>query len=179
MQFDKVLRIWSDFFERESIRYVLVGGLAMHAWGRSRLTKDIDFGVEGAARSRTIAHAEALGYETLFESEGFSNHLHADSALGRVDFQYLYGDTAEQIFATADVKLVIGEQHHPVARPEILAAMKGAAMKDSPRRALIDGDDVVHLLTVPGVDKRAIRDYYERHGMLALFDAFEKYSRGR
>jgi hypothetical protein len=50
MQFDEVLRTWKDFFEREGIRYALIGGLAMRAWGSGRTTEDVDFVVEIAAK---------------------------------------------------------------------------------------------------------------------------------
>ena len=96
MKFDEVLRTFSGFFEREGLRHTLIGGLAMQAWGRSRLTKDIDFAVDGSARDRVIAYAESLGYETLHASEAYSNHAHTDPSWGRIDFMYLYGDTAER-----------------------------------------------------------------------------------
>lgn len=36
MQFENVLRTWKAFFEREGIRYAVIGGLAMSAWGSPR-----------------------------------------------------------------------------------------------------------------------------------------------
>jgi len=64
----------------------------------------------------------------------------------------------------------------PVASPEHLAMMKALAMKNFPHRALYEGEDVRTLLLVPGVDREAVRDYFERHGLLELFDAIEKQS---
>lgn len=58
MQFDEVLRTFSGFFEKEGIRYALIGGLAVHAWGYSRATQDIDFVVEGGNRERLIGFTE-------------------------------------------------------------------------------------------------------------------------
>jgi hypothetical protein len=83
VKFDEVLRRFSGFFEAEGIRYALIGGLAMQAWGRSRLTKDIDFAVDAGARDRVIGFTEALGYETLHVSEAYSNHAHDDPRWGR------------------------------------------------------------------------------------------------
>jgi hypothetical protein len=52
--------------------------------------------------------------------------------------------------------------------------MKAIAMKNFPHRALYEGEDIRTLLDVPGVDKAAVRDYFERHGLLGLFDAIDK-----
>jgi hypothetical protein len=57
MQFDEVLRTWKEFFEREGVRYAVIGGLAVYAWGGTRPTKDVDFAVELAERDRVIAFA--------------------------------------------------------------------------------------------------------------------------
>ena len=174
MRFDEVLRTFARFFETEGIRYALIGGLAMQAWGRSRLTKDIDFAVDSSVRARLIAFAESLGYETLYVSDGYSNHVHTDEQWGRVDFMYLSGDTAEKIFAAAQAKTVVGDAAAPVASAEHLAMMKAVAMKNFPHRALFEGEDVRLLMNAPGVDRDAIRDYFERHGLLDLYDAIDR-----
>jgi hypothetical protein len=174
MQFDVVLRTFSELFAREGIRYAVIGGLAMQAWGSSRFTKDADLVVDAANRDRVIAWMESLGYETLHVSMGYSNHTHTSEHFGRVDFMYASGDTAERIFAAATEKPVIGDCVLPVASAEHLAMMKAIAMKNAPRRALYEGEDVRHLLKLPGVDRAAIRDYYARQGLLELFDAIAK-----
>jgi hypothetical protein len=177
MQFEEVLRTFAAFFEREQIRYAVIGGLAMRAWGQARMTKDVDFVVDLDSRERVIAYAESIGYETLHVSDGFSNHLHKDDAFGRIDFMYASGTTAEKIFGAVVRKGVIGETTLPVASAEHLAMMKAIAMKNFPHRALFEGDDIRVLLNVPGVDRAAIRDYYARQGLLELYDAIEKASR--
>lgn len=177
MQFDEVLRTFAAFFERERIRYALIGGLAMQAWGQTRLTKDVDFVVDLAARDRVIAYAESIGYETLHVSDGYSNHLHQDEGFGRVDFMYVSGMAADMIFGAAVRKPIVGEQTLPVPSAEHLAMMKGLFMKNVPRREFADGDDVCVLLNVPGVDRAAVRDYFARHGLSRQYDGIEKASR--
>lgn len=65
MEFERVLRTFVECFDREGIRYALVGGLAVHAYGRLRPTKDADFALDRANAARAIAFAESVGYETL------------------------------------------------------------------------------------------------------------------
>ncbi len=174
MRFDEVLRTFVDYFEREGIRFAVVGGLAMQAWGSSRFTRDIDLVVERSARDRVVGFAESLGYETLHVSEGYSNHLHVSPDRGRVDFMYVDGATAQKLFANVTVKPVVGEITAPVPRPEHLAAMKAISMKNSPSRVLIDSPDVKFLLALPDVDRQQVRDYFARHGLLELLNAIEK-----
>ncbi|MEA2570343.1 MAG: hypothetical protein QOI24_2344 [Acidobacteriota bacterium] len=61
MRFDEVLRTFSEFFEREGIRYSLAGGLALLAWGHARTTNDVDFVVELANAERVQKFAESFG----------------------------------------------------------------------------------------------------------------------
>ena len=174
MQFDEVLRTFAEFFQREGIRYAVAGGLAIHAWGRSRTTRDIDFVVDGSVQQRVIAFAESLGYRTLHVSSGYSNHDHADEAFGIVDFMYVYGDTADRVFAEASQRVIAGDAEAPVPKPEHLIAMKVQAIKNAPRRVSIDVPDIEYLLTLPGVDRAVVRDYFDRAGLLRIYDVISK-----
>ena len=174
MQFDEVLRTFSAFFERENIRYAIAGGLAIYAWGRSRTTQDIDFAIDGSAQERVIRFAESIGYVTLHTSEGYSNLEHPDQAFGRVDLMHLYGTTADKVFQDATHRFVAGETQAPVPKPEHLIAMKVQAIKNAPRRVSIDVPDIEYLLTLPGTDHVLVRDYFERAGLLRIFDVIEK-----
>jgi hypothetical protein len=75
--------------------------------------------LSNAARVQTFA--ESPGYETTHASSGFSNHRHATHALGNVDFIYVSGETAEQLFSGATRKQAVGVEL-PVTRPEHLIA---------------------------------------------------------
>jgi len=170
MRFDEVLRTFGEFFEREGVRWAVGGGLAMHAWGHSRSTNDIDFIVDGAARQRVISFAESLGYETYNASEGFSNHEHPSRDLGKIDLLYVYGDTADKVFGSVSRRIAAGDVSAPVLSPEHLAMMKALAMKNRPPRVLIDSPDVAFLLDLPSTDRNAVRDYFERIGLLELYE---------
>lgn len=174
MDFVRVLRTFTEFFDRESVRYVVIGGLAVHAYGRLRPTKDADFGVDLHNQRRVIAFAESLGYETLNDTRAFSNHAHSDPAMGRVDFMYFDEATAAKVFAAASEKLIIEGLTARIAAPGHLAMMKALSMKNFPHRALYEGDDVRVLLQAPGVNVEEVREYYERHGLSGLFDVIRK-----
>lgn len=174
MQFDEVLRTFADFFEAERIRWAVGGGLAIHAWGYSRTTRDIDFITDGRTRESVIRFAESIGYRTFYASHGYSNHEHPEEAFGRVDFMYVYDETADQVFAAAERRLVAGDVAAPIPMPEHLIAMKVQAMKNAPRRVPIDIPDVTFLLSLPTIDREKVRNYFDRAGMLKIFDELDK-----
>lgn len=171
MDFDEVLRTFAAFFEREGIRHALIGGLALRAWGHVRATQDVDFVVEQTAKERVIAFAESQAFETFYVSEGYSNHERNDD---RIDFMYVDPVTAQQIFDAAQQRTVIEGITLAVAKPEHLSAMKAIAIKSNPRRGWRDVDDVLFLLRLPGVDRKFVRDYFVRKGLLEVIDEIEK-----
>ncbi len=170
MDFRRVLDTLAGFFEREQLRFAVVGAFGIAAYGRPRATADLDVATGADGQGRLIAFLDSLGYETLHASEGFSNHLHRDPELGRVDVIYVAGDTARQLFDGCRPLLRLGERAIPVPRPEHLAAMKVHAMKNEPSRTLQELADIRFLLTVPGVDAAEVRGYFERAGLGERFD---------
>jgi hypothetical protein len=171
MEFDEVLRTFGAFFEREGIRHALIGGLALRAWGHVRATQDVDFVVEQTETQRIVEFAESQGFETIYVSEGYSNHVRGDD---RIDFMYVDAATGAQIFDAAQQRTVVHGVELPVAKPEHLSAMKAIAIKWNPRRGWRDVDDVLFLLRLPGVDRQFVRDYFVRKGLLEVIDAIEK-----
>jgi len=170
MQFTKVLTTFAGFFEREGIRWAIAGGVAVGAWGYERGTQDMDFVISGEDREKVTAFAESIGYETIHASESFSNHEHPMEAFGRVDAIYVNGRTAEDMFAAATTRTAVGDVIAPVISAEHIAMMKAFAIKTDPDRRYRDGRDIEFLLTLPGINREAVRNYFARLGLLELFD---------
>ena len=174
MDFGQVLRTIDGFFEQTGYRYAVIGAFGLHAYGLSRATFDLDVVTPSEAQPRLLAFLEALGYEPLHVSAGYSNHLHTLAALGRVDVVYVSGETSERLFR--DCRTMPGPDAHPipVPRPEHLAAMKIQAMKNDPQRTLKEMDDIRFLLSLPGVDEPEIRGYFERAGLRDRYDELKR-----
>lgn len=158
------------FLDQQGFRWALVGGLAMQTYGLSRATMDVDLVVEASAREKIVSFMESFGYETLYVSDGFSNHLHPDQTYGRVDFAYVDAQTADKLFAAC--RNVPGALGRPVAVPSPvhLIAMKVHAAKNDPSRTFREMADVEHLLRQPGVQPSEVRRYFEDAGLLRWFD---------
>lgn len=81
---------------------------------------------------------------------------------------------------TYDVDFVVHDRDREraiafaVVRPEHLIAMKVRAMKNSAMRVLIDAPDIAFLLTLPGLDRERVREYFSQHGLLKIYDELEK-----
>lgn len=150
--------------------FALIGGLGLAALGIPRATVDLGLLVPRAAQDAVIAAMEELGYDTLHRSSGYSNHLHADPLLGRVDFVYVGGQTRERIFAEARSAEGPGGLEVMVPRAEHLVAMKVLAMKNDPGRRYQDLADIRALLRTTGADRDEVRGYFAQHGMLASWD---------
>jgi hypothetical protein len=169
VDFSRTYQLLADFLEARSLRFAVVGGVAMSAYGYVRATLDIDFAVDAAAGDEVVAFLEQEGYETLHRSRAFSNHLHPDQALGRVDLLFLYGDTADQVFGATRRLPSLAGLDLPVPSAEHLAAMKIAAMASSSDRLFVDLPDVRHLLSVPGLDREMIEHQFEKRGLGSLY----------
>jgi hypothetical protein len=153
------------FLGQERFRAAVIGGVALAAYGNPRLTLDLDIVTDAAAQERVVEFMEARGYATLHRSAGYTNHLHASPARGRVDFMYVRDQTAERLFAGTTLRSGPGGRTISVPKPEHLIAMKVQAIKDAPERALQDLADVAHLLQVAGVDRDEAHGYFTRAGL--------------
>jgi hypothetical protein len=148
----------------------VVGALALHAWGLSRATFDLDVVTASAAQADLVALLQALGYETLHVSPGYSSHQHADADWGGVDVVYVDAETARRLFPVCPKRLKLGGREALVPRAEHLAAMKVQAMRNDPSRLLPDLADVQYLLRLPGTDRAEVRGYFEKAGLLQWYD---------
>ena len=71
MNFERVNTV-GDFLERERRRHAVAGAIALHAYGISRATQDLDLVTEADAQDSQVSFLESLGYETLYRSPGSS-----------------------------------------------------------------------------------------------------------
>jgi hypothetical protein len=174
VDFSKVIDEIAGFLRRENVRFALAGAFALHAYGLSRATSDVDFVTEASVRESLVTFLESLGYETLYASPGYSNHLHSEVEMGRVDLIYVDGETASRLFDAAETSFRLGGHKLRVPRAEHLAAMKVHAMKNDPGRALQEMADIRFLLQLDGVDEDEIREYFEKAGLLGKFDEIKR-----
>lgn len=174
MDFPRVLDLVAANLESSGHRFALAGALALHAHGVSRATQDLDVITEAKAQPALVGYLEGLGYETLHRSEGYSNHLHSDVELGRLDVIYVDTATAAALFPRCDRILKLGAREVSVPCAEHLAAMKVQAMKNDPRRAFKELADIQALLEMGALAPGQARPYFERAGLLERYRELER-----
>ncbi len=174
MDFARVIRIIAGFFESERLPFAVIGAFSLHAYGLNRATSDMDFAAEFAAQAGLVPFLESLGYETLHLSTGYSNHLNADPALGRLDFVYVTGETSRHLFEATRIMPVLQGIALAVPRPEHIAAMKIQAMKNDPGRVFQEMADILFLLRLPETDREEVRGYFEKQDLLERYDEIRK-----
>ncbi len=164
--YDHVARL----LDEHAFLHAVVGALGLHAYGHSRATFDLDLVTVRAAQPWLVRFLEALGYETLHVSPGYSNHQHPDPDWGGLDVIYVDDETAQKLFAHFPRRLKLGSREAPVPRAEHLVAMKVRAMSNDPSRLVQDLADVQQLLRLPETDRAEVRGYFEKAGMLDWYD---------
>ncbi|HEV8239218.1 MAG TPA: nucleotidyl transferase AbiEii/AbiGii toxin family protein [Thermoanaerobaculia bacterium] len=174
MDFAAVLSAIAADMDRHELRYAVVGGIALAGLGMPRTTIDLDIVTDAEAQAHVVAFLEGLGFETVHRSAAYSNHLHREPALGRVDVVYVRRDTAEQLFASVQRVPGPGGLDMPVPAAEHLVAMKVLAMKNDPRREPQELVDIRFLLARPDVDREQVREYFLRHGLLKQLHDVER-----
>lgn len=176
MDLERVVPLVVDLLEREGHPFALAGALGLHAHGVTRATSDLDLVTVREAQGALVGSLERTGYETLYRSEGYSNHVHSDPLLGRVDIIYVDGVTSRRLFGGCRKHLNVAGRRLPVPRPEHLIAMKVQAIKNDPRRAFKDLADVQALMRLPGIDEAEVRGYFERAGLKDRYDELKRLS---
>jgi len=174
VDFEEALEQVGSFLESQGARFALVGGLALQAYGLVRPTFDLDILTDGRVQAALVDFLESLGYETLHQSAGFSNHLHTSKDLARLDFIYVRGDTAKEIFDGAEERPLASGASALTPRPEHLIALKLHGMANDPERLYQDLGDIRYLLTLDGIDKDLVRSYFERYGRKEIWDELQR-----
>lgn len=168
MDLIRVLGVVDRVLAAAGSRWVVVGGVAMNAYGHARATYDFDVAVEERARKEILEQLAKAGFRAYNDVHAFTNLLHDDRELGRLDLVWLDEKTFEGVFAESRTLEMVAGGEARVASPEHLVGMKVGAIANRPTRVFRDGADLQHLLAVPGIDDNKIYGFFERAGLLEL-----------
>ncbi len=170
MDAERLLGLVEAACRKVGTRWAVIGGMAMNAYGHARTTLDFDIAAEEGLRKALLSHLAAEGFDILNDVEGFSNLLHADPALGRLDVLWLDGTTADRVFSRLRRLPGPGGRDVPVPAPEHLVAMKVRSIQSRPTRVFRDGADLEQLLRISDLDDNEARGFFERAGLIELYD---------
>jgi hypothetical protein len=169
MSLKSIIEILAGFFLREKMEFGIIGAFALYSYGYARATRDIDFVTRVENRGKVAAYLTALGFETIFSSDAFSNFLHPIGSV-RVDIMYVDGPTADAVLGSTEKRPVFHGLELPVVSPEHLIAMKLFAVQNNPERKFKDLADIKELLHHATYDHRKVKDYFRKYGQESLYD---------
>jgi len=153
-----------DFFSQRHYPFALVGAYALHAYGYTRATRDVDFLTRIEYQNEIVGHLESLGFETLHRSDGYSNHLHTANG-SRVDFVYVEGKTADTVLGETQNRLVMKGLAVPVVSPEHLVALKLFSITNDPGRKLKELADIREIVQLTGMEHDTLAKIFNDYGM--------------
>jgi len=181
MDFRLVLSKLLTAFEKENIRYALMGGFALGAWGVPRTTVDIDFLVHREDMEKVDAVMRGLEYECRHKTENVSQYVSPLRVFGEVDFIHAFRMPSLNMLQRAeDKKMFDGTLPVKVLRVEDLIGFKAQAAANDEARKAVDMADIESLIDFnkAEIDWSLIEEYFSLFGFGKQFDGLRrKYSK--
>lgn len=141
----------------EGLRFLIVGGHAVNAYGYERTTLDADVLVEDTALSRWRLFWERRGYRCVHATEAFCQFRSSDVTLRYpVDLMIVGSATFEKLWARQE-KRRIGDAVLGIPHPLHLIALKLHAMRNEARaRQGKDLPDILGLIRHCDIDTESL-----------------------
>ena len=164
MDFERVIGALLQRFEREHIRYAVMGGFAIGALGIPRATRDLDFLLHRDDLARFQRILADLGYQCHHQTEDVSQYYHLHAQWGAIDAIHAFRQHAVAMLARAKVCTVFeGTKTIHVLEPEDIIGLKVQAMANNPMRRAREAVDIDALASQHGatLDWARILEYYD------------------
>src|SRR5258708_4917478 len=161
MNFPKVIQLLQAEFAKQNIDFALIGGLAIHALGISRTTRDMD-GLALLSKAPQIDNImKALGYEVLQRTDDVANYISKDWEMGRVDIIFAHRPYAVSMLQRAKEQALF-DGKIKVLVPEDIIGLKIQSTSNDPDRIHKDMADVEMLLRLHGktLDWKRVEEYF-------------------
>ena len=168
MDFEKVFAFLLTHFEKNNVRYALMGGLALDASGYSRATEDIDILILKEDMPKVKQFLLNLGYEPVHESEDVSNFKGLLKELGQIDFLHAHREYTRNMLKRArDCAILENKFRVKVLKPEDLIGLKVQAGVNDPKRGSREWADIEHLLILHKGehDLELLKEYFALFGL--------------
>lgn len=167
MDFKLVLQRLLSGFQEKDIRYALLGGMALGAWGAPRGTVDIDFLVHLDDMPKVDALMQGLAYECRYRTENVSQYVSPLQVFGEVDFLHAFRTPSLNMIQRAEERKIFdGTVSVRVLKIEDLIGFKVQAMANNESRKALDMTDIESLLALhASVDWTLIEEYFALFGL--------------
>ncbi|MEW6087696.1 MAG: nucleotidyl transferase AbiEii/AbiGii toxin family protein [bacterium] len=177
MDFKLVLEKLLMGFKKENVRYALIGGLALGAWGVTRSTVDIDFLVLFEDMDKVDRIMNKLGYSVRYKSENVSQYISPLKIFGEIDFLHAFRKIAVSMLQRAEERKMFNETIPvKVLKIEDLIGLKVQAIANNESRKNMDLSDIESLIKENKADINwdTLEEYFDLFDFKALFNELRR-----
>jgi hypothetical protein len=163
MDFKAVLSKLLSAFNEQNIRYALMGGFALGAWGVPRGTVDIDFLIHRDDMEKVDGIMRGMDYECKHRTENVSQYLSPLRVFGEVDFLHAFRTPSLSMLERAEERRIFGGALVVrVLRLEDLIGFKVQAIANNETRRAGDMADIEALIALnkDRIDWSLIEEYF-------------------
>ncbi len=172
MDFKVVLKLILDEFQKENVRYALMGGFALGVLGVPRATVDMDFLVHRDDLFKIEKIMKDNNYECVYKTENVSQYISSLKIFGEIDFLHAFREISVGMLQRATEKDIFGEGLKiRVLSPEDIIGLKLQALANDETRTLREYSDIEALMENYNVnlDWNILEEYF------TIFSQIEKY----
>lgn len=172
MNFEKILPLIIGEFEKEKVRYALMGGFSMGAMGIMRSTMDLDFLVDARDLPKVEKVMKKYDYKCIYKTENVSQYVGSIKIFGEIDFLHAFKKISLSMFSRArELKVLEGKMRIKVLSPEDVIGLKLQAFINEPERENRELADIESIMNYfkNKLDWNLIREYF------GLFEKKEKF----
>lgn len=151
-------------FQKQSIDFAVIGGLALQQFGVNRTTDDIDFLILVSDKDKVNEVMIKLGYELKHESTDILNFFSKDSTFDRIDFLIAHRQYALAMLERAVLREVLGGKCKiKFLKAEDQIGLKVQSSTNDPERYHQDLADIEKLIeyNYDSLDMNIIREYFK------------------
>lgn len=168
----EVIRTISLYAGPKSVPFILIGGHAIHFYGLSRQTGDLDFLVRLSDREWWQELMERFRYKAGQSDDRFARFSPPELAMWPIDFMYVDDQTFDKIYKDS-VDGVVGIAELKIISADHLVALKIHALKHyQEHRFVKDYNDLVWLLRSEktGITEDELKTLCEKYASTELYD---------
>ena len=173
MDFEIVLKYILEEFQRQNVRYGLIGGFALGVLGVHRATVDLDFLVNREDMPKADEIMRSKGYGCAYKSENVSQYVSPAKIFGEVDFLHAFREISTGMLERAkELDIFEGKLKIKVLVPEDIIGLKLQASVNNPDREGKEYADIESLMGYYGskLDWQRLEEYF------SLFLRADKFS---
>lgn len=177
MDFKIILEKLLSAFAENDVRYALIGGFALGAWGAPRGTVDLDFLLHRDDMETIHGIMTSMDYDLRYKTENVSQYISPLKVFGEVDFIHAFREKSLGMLGRAKDKKMFDEKIIiKVLTVEDLIGFKVQAIKNDESRKGLDLNDIESLMQMHGknMDWPLVEEHFDLFGFNELFDRLRR-----